>query len=214
MATVKIGDNSSDDHAGTEDIHIKEVAPNTNYETTSPLEITKYAVGDYAHMLLKFSGLSAIAGPVTVTSAKLYLYQSSSHVAATHDIVAKLLNRNWVENQATWNIYSTGNSWSTAGGLHETDDRSSTETFTVSIGTTVDQYYEFSSAQLATDVENIINGGINNYGWHLHRGDAGNDNWHKGFVSSDGADEQRPYLEVTYEVPTDFTVHDDIRIAF
>ena len=201
MPTITIGDNTGDDFSGTEDTHISESNATTNYDTTTPIEVTKYDVGNHTHALMKFSGISNLPGALTVSGATLYFYQEDNSGGAVYNITAKKLNRNWVIDEVTWNIHSTGNNWSTGGALHETNDRSSTTTFDVSSPADNNTYHSFSSAQLASDVEDFADGTLSNYGWHLERTDAGNDNEWKKFRPEEGANTTRPYLSVTYTVP-------------
>ena len=195
MATVDIGDNTGDDFSGTEDTKLKSTEATTNYGSEGTTEVTKYEVGNHSHTIMKFSGISNLPGALNVSSSTLYLYR----VPPGHDynITAKVLNRNWVEGEATWNIYSTGNSWTTAGGLHETDDRSSTTTFDI-LSDDDTAYIDFSSAQLAADVEDFADGSLSNYGWHIARTGVGEDGEYQTYVTSDGDDGKRPYLSVTY----------------
>jgi len=111
----------------------------------------------------------------------------------------KRILRNWSESQSTWNIYSTGNNWTTAGGTSDGNDRSSTTTATKQIFNSDNgNYVQFTSAQLAADVQDMINTPANNFGWHIERTDGSNDATYMGYTSSEGTDGQRPYLSVTY----------------
>ena len=198
MPIVTIGDNTGDDFSGTEDARLRESDPTTNYET-SILEVGKYASGNYVHLLIAFSGISNLPGSLSVSSATLYLNQSGSSGdgLSTFNITAKKLNRNWVESETTWNIWSTGNNWTTAGALHETDDRSLTTTFDIEATYNL-EYKLFSSAQLASDVEDFADGTLSNYGWHLEQSDAGENLGYKFFSNSESGSDVKPYLSVTY----------------
>lgn len=196
MTTVVISDNAGADFSGTDDCQIKSGAATTNYGSDGTMEVTKWAVGDHLHSLLKFTGLSNITGPVTVSSATLELYLSSGD-PGTHTISMYRLLRNWVESQATWNIFSTSNNWGTAGGLNATD-RSSTLTASASVNNT-SEYKSFTSAQLAQDVQDFINGVNPNYGWHFERTGGGDDNQGRIFHTSESvSDTSRPKLTVVY----------------
>jgi hypothetical protein len=201
MPTETIGDRGTDTYAGSVDVKLRGLNPTTNY-ASAELGIFKYATGpDHEHTLVKFTGLSSISGPVTVSAATLYLYfytGEGSGNNTTHE--ARRLLRDWVENQATWNIFSTGNSWATAGGLSDGNDRvaavSGSNTFA---GNAAAGYQAFTGAGLATDVEGWINGTFPNYGWHLERQGTGNDARYRYFRSSEYTTaSQRPYLEITY----------------
>ena len=66
----------------------------------------------------------------------------------------KRLLRNWSETTSTWNNYSTGNAWTTAGARSDGNDRSATVTATLTMSAAL-AYKTISSAQLATDVQNF-----------------------------------------------------------
>ena len=198
MPTVKIGDNTGDDYSGTIDTRIVSSAATTNYGSGSSFQVNKWGSGNWTHGLVSFTGLSNISPTVTVSAATVYLYLSSTAGTNTQTMSFKRLLQNWVELQSTWNIYSTGNNWGTAGATNVTD-RSSTDSGGMSVDGTTGVYKSMSSAQLAQDVADFINGVYSNYGWHIERTDGSNDSTTRTFISKDGNNAQRPYLSVTYE---------------
>lgn len=191
MATETIGRNSTDTYTGCEDTQIRQGAPTTNSGSGTQLEVTKYAVGDHNHTLIKFSGLSNLAG-VTVSAATLY-FRVESGGGLPNTASARALLRAWVESEATWNNYSTGNAWTTGGGLSDGNDRSSSVSGSVSV-TGASAYF---GIDVTADVQAIVAGG-NNYGWHLERTDGQDDTDYIVVNSSEDSDGRRPYLEVTY----------------
>jgi len=204
VATVTIGGNSGDDHSGTEDCFLKQADSSSSYDTGTSFEVTKYGANDHSHGAVKFSGIDSLPDSLAVSSATLYLYQEANGGVGAYNVVAKKFERDWVIGETSWDYWKTtgGNqSWTTGGALHETDDRSSTTTFDVSVDM-VNESKSFSTAQLATDVEDMADGGHGNYGWHLERGDSGEDTDWKRFTSIEGSDGNRPYLSVTYTEPS------------
>ena len=197
MTTTIIGDNSGNDFSGTIDTDIEWVNPTTNHGADSSFGINKYAAGNHTHALLAFTGLSNIDSGQDVSSATLAVYQESGSSGVSHDVNLYRLLRNWVEGETTWNIYSTGNNWGTAGGLNATD-RSATLTAVLVLSVAMDEYKSISSAQLAADVEGFIDGTYSNYGWHLSRDGAGEDSKYKEMDSSEGTDGEMPYLTVVH----------------
>jgi hypothetical protein len=200
MPTVTIGDNtggSANTHAGTIDTQLKSDSPTTNYGGDATFEVHKYAVGNHAHGLIAFPGLSNITGPVVVTAASLWLYMLSGAVDSAVMTFRRLL-RNWVEAQATWNIYATASNWGTAGGLNNTTDRSVSSGTLTQGNASFGGYYEMvGDAQFRQDVQDFINGSVNNYGWHIERTDGADDTGFRTFASSEGTNGTRPYLSVT-----------------
>lgn len=199
MTIVVIGDNTGNDAAGTEDTELTEGAPTTNSQADALYEISTFGSGDRRFALIRFD-LSGLSGPVTVNSVTLR-FNGEGGSATPKTMQLKRVIRNWVESQATWNVFSTGNSWSTGGGLHESNDRSSTvsasEPTTNSTGAGFE--YEFTHANLASDVEGFINGDFTNNGWHIgldNETGGGGQSWV--LTSSKGSDGSRPELEIDY----------------
>jgi len=100
------------------DTFIYSVSPTTNFGTDTVLNVTTSA--NPLHTLIKCPNFSWIPNR-EVTSFYLHLYTATS--TTNSDISIYKLLRNWVENQATWNVYSTGNSWTTAGGTSDGNDK-------------------------------------------------------------------------------------------
>lgn len=167
MPTVVISENTTHDFTGTDDVKLKESTPTTNLEDQN-LEVTSFASGDRATSLVRFTGLSNITGPVTVSSATLSLFHTDNNGTNTVDVHRCL--RAWVAAQATWNVYSTGNSWTTAGGVGTGTDIVTTASASAAI-TGTGSYQDWTSSQLAQDVQDWINGVNTNNGWLLKRND-------------------------------------------
>lgn len=70
-------------------------------------------------MLMKFD-ISSETG-LTPNGASLQAYCYFDTTTLTDTIATYRCKRAWVENQVTWNVYSTGNAWETAGGSGAND---------------------------------------------------------------------------------------------
>jgi len=70
--------------------------------------------------LIKFN-LSDLPAEATITLATLSLYILSVAQMQTGVFNIYRCKRDWSESQSTWNIYSTGNNWQTAGGFGSND---------------------------------------------------------------------------------------------
>ena len=199
MPTLVFGDNTGDDHAGTEDTYLAADATTTNYGTNSEFDIYEYDASDKNYGLLSFSSYSNLPSSITVSSATISIYMWYATGTATHTLTYRRCLRNWVETQATHTIYSTGNNWTTGGGLSDGNDRSGTTSDTVSVNTTTDEYKTSAdTAQLRTDIENFASGTYANYGHHIERTDGTEDSEIRSFGQSDWDDGKRPYSTVTY----------------
>jgi hypothetical protein len=183
------------------DTKIMSNAATTNYGTATTLEVVDaddtYDAWKYSS-LLKFD-LSTIAAGSTVTSASLYLRQQQGTHAFTIQCYRTL--RDWVEAQATWNIYKTSNNWGTAGCRNSTSDYNSTSigssNLTVASGTDVNMTLSNSLIQTM-----LPSGSFTNNGFVLHSFTTvgGFDDVPDAiFTSSDGTTaSQRPKLTIEY----------------
>lgn len=206
MVAAVIGDNTGDDHAGTEDAHMITTPAGDNYGGCTDFRVYKFAVGNHAYGLLSFSGISNLPSTLTVSSAIINLYVEASSGAGSHTITFKRALRNWTEGTScsasgvcNFNQWATSSNWTTAGGLSDGNDRSATVSDTMTGVTTTFQYYSANdSAQIIADVEDFADGTLTNYGWHSERTDAADDSTYRFFTSSEGTDGQRPYIAVTY----------------
>ena len=93
----------------------------TNFSDQTDCFIGQAAAYDNkCRMLLKFNLTSLPAGAVIVsTKISLYLTDNVFTNARTYRVYR--VKRDWVTAQATWDIYSTGNNWQTAGGFGAND---------------------------------------------------------------------------------------------
>lgn len=154
-------------------------------------------------MLLKFD-LSSISTGNTVTAATLSLKKFSSGGTSTWAHEARRLLRDWTETGSTWNVYSGGSNWGTAGAANDTD-RSATLSASTSIAyNSADDFKDWSDTQLTTDIHNFVNGVNSNYGWIITNPTGeyqpGTPNFaYIEFRTSDyGTAGDRPKLAVTY----------------
>jgi hypothetical protein len=211
MPTVTIGGNTADDFSGSEDAQMKEALSTNNYGGTTSFQTSLWAVGDYTHALISFSGISNLPSSLTVSSVTMYLYLTGSDSGTTATITTKRLLRDWEEgtqngadrqndtpDSCCWDEYGSGNSWTTAGGTSDGNDRSSTNSGDWSVNDTTGEYKSLSTAQLAADVEDFADGTLSNYGWHEEVTAGLSNSDYREFASTEGTDGQRPYLSVTY----------------
>jgi hypothetical protein len=107
--------------------HILSNDPTVNYNLSASqngyLGEPNNASDSRRRWLIKFNGLSdgTIPSNAIVTSAILSLYLDSSLSNSTRTFRVYRQKRVWVAAQATWNSYSTGNGWQTAGGFGAND---------------------------------------------------------------------------------------------
>ena len=210
MPTATIGDNTGNTYSGTEDNTLALTLVGSDVSTINdgsgamPLLVGAHA--DYiVRVLLKFSGLSSIPRPVSVSSATLYLYGACA-LGVGVDVSAHRVLRNWIEGtqawadrnndtppSSCWLEYGNNTSWTSDGCGGDGTDRDASAAGTVTI-TPVLQYHEISGPSFAELVQGWINGDYDNYGILLTTAD----NDLVLITASEGTDGQRPYLVVEY----------------
>lgn len=188
---------SQPDETNGIDTYIKTDAPSTNYAINPYLVIGEWNGGSSNnHTLIKFD-LSTIPSSAKIISATFYLtYSGTEYSSNSRTVQAYRLKRNWVENQATWNVYSTGNSWQTAGGTGADDIEAST-IGTYSITATPSGVYSMN-LDVAL-VEEWVKGTFTNNGILL-KTDADTDDQVYYHSSSAETSTNRPKLVIEYNL--------------
>ncbi len=190
MATEIISENTTGsyvgDYTGVDDASLKSSDPNAEQGGVVAVHLDSNAT---RHFVIQFPGLSNIPDTATVSAVTLGIYSNSS---GTQQGIFRRCLRDWVELEVNWNDYKSSTSWTTAGGLSDGNDRSSTTTDTLS--SSGSGWVTINGSQLVTDVQGFIDGTYSNYGWHVESQQV----VFNSYVSSEGADGNRPYLEVTY----------------
>lgn len=117
--------------ANNKDAYLIEADPNDN-NNLAYLWLSKDGVGYRNHIVMEWTLPS---GSGIITDIKLYLYQYT-YTAFTNEGMAaeihELLEGPFIETEVTWNSYSSGNSWTNAGGLEPTS-ASATDIDTVNL---------------------------------------------------------------------------------
>lgn len=196
MPTETIGGNTADTYSGVFDNEMREGDAFANQDTVANIETSKYSAADYRNILLRFTGVSNIPSGATVTAATLYLYLNNASGAGDTISVYRVL-RNWSQTLSTWTNYTTGSTWTSGGARSVTNDVAAASVSQV-VGTSTGAYVAFTG--LASDVQGWVDGSLSNYGWMLDRTDSADDFHYRVWTATDGADGNRPYLEVTYTV--------------
>jgi hypothetical protein len=115
----------------SEDTSIAEGTATTNYGTDAYLDVRSRATNLDIRSLCEFAitwGTDIPAGAI-LTSATLslnYYAKGANDPVGRTIVAARVLRTDWVEAQATWNIYKTGSSWTTVGCGSDGNDYIST----------------------------------------------------------------------------------------
>lgn len=214
MTISTIGANTGNTYTGIEDAYMALTAPGVNYGTDPALYIHENTTQLY-HSVMKFTGLSNITGPVSVSSAILSI-KNRDALAGTVPISAFRLLVPFIVDQVNWSNRSTGVPWTSMGGRNATDADTSAAVATGTVPSTAETFFDVSGAGLNALVEGWINGTIDNYGILLVPTQAGR----VGSLAAKrlGSNEavtngNRVYLKVTYTTLTPPNVSvDDITV--
>jgi len=103
------------------DTYIESVNTTANYGANALFQAGEYNVGTQIFRgLIKFDFSSIPFGALSSSATlSLWLYFDGADNTRIHRFYRQL--RDWVELQATWNIWKTSNNWATAGGFGATD---------------------------------------------------------------------------------------------
>ena len=112
---------------GVTDAFFRSNEPDTNKSTTSAYYIGKNVGGTVTTRFVVKFDLSDIPAGATISSAVLTLTVASQAGASNTTMSVYRILQTVVITEVTWNSYSTGNSWSTAGCANTTTDRESND---------------------------------------------------------------------------------------
>ena len=193
MPTLTIQPNAA---AGM-DVFLHKHYPTNNYGAEPDLRIGERNTHvDYViRTLIKFD-LSGLPADAIISSAVLSLWCVTDKSSHARTFRVYRVKRDWVEDEATWNIYSTGNNWQTSGAAGA-NDREATDIGTRAF-TATEALNEFKAFALTP----VTKAGLDlGYGWIL-KADTESDDMYI-FDSSDQATAaQHPKLVIEYTLPS------------
>jgi len=188
------GGRPNDDFTGVVDTYIDNQNPATPYGNSVDLKLASDISG--IQEILFRPNITTIPFGATINSANLYLYIYSNTYLITRSLTAYPLKRNWVESEATWNVYSTGNSWQSAGA-GGANDRGTADAPTTSI---TNGQTGWISLDVSDSLQDYFDEVISvHYGWLLIHGGGGSGEVvliHSREYTVDTS--LRPYLEINY----------------
>ncbi len=134
----------------------------TNYDTrTGGLIGREYYNDEIARYLCKGDFSSISIDSINSISLKLYLYNNG--LTGWNELHVHRVLRNWVTDEATWNIYSTGNNWTSGGCGSSGNDFAATALGTKRIETTDENTWITISLD-ASEFLKMLDGTYNDYG--------------------------------------------------
>lgn len=193
------------------DTYIDYYAPNTNFGAVDFIEIKWHNVPGYTtsyssvipgywgrtSSLIKFD-LSSIASGSIINSANITFWVREGAAVSGKYIYMYPSLRNWSESTATWNVFSTGNNWGTAGSENSTSDYYNTAISSL-VGQGSTNIYALNPSILQ---EMIPGGSITNNGFFMKRSFESTQNDTYKYRSSEYiVSTERPKLTVVYTEP-------------
>lgn len=105
--------------SSTEDSYISNSATTTNYGTSANIIINRSIANTWHTIMRVLNYDDSIPTNAIIVACTLNIYVNSFSTATKSDtptyIQVYKVCQDWVESQVTYNIYSTGNNWNTAG---------------------------------------------------------------------------------------------------
>jgi uncharacterized protein YjiK len=176
-------------YRGTQDTKLQEDTPTTNYGNEPELEVDGF---DPFISTLLFWDVTSIPIASSIQSVDITVNVTNTS-GADYEIYE--LKRIWIENEATWNIYASGQSWDVSGA-DGTGDRGSTA-FGAIVGSSLGLTTIPLNAAGVAVVQSWINDPSSNHGFIVQ--DYINHSNKLGFSSRETSTiPERPKLTVTY----------------
>jgi len=195
---------STTDLIASADAHINSLNPTSNFNT---ILYTGYSAAPTVARAFFTFDLSSI-GSDEISAGTLKLTVKTDYASFAHTLNIFRVLRNWVETQMTWNIYSTGNSWTTAGCGSDGNDYVNTILGSGSIGASEGVNTQLSFDFNATGIT-ILNqmrtGTINNYGFMCKVDNEAQVNLYEWYYNGTATTAYKPTLTVTHAAGTPST---------
>ena len=145
--------------AGVTDCYLQAASATTNFNNDFVIGGQDTTDATVRRALLKFV-LTDIPAGSTINSATLTLTVRIDRSANARTLSVYRVRRAWIETEATWNVYSTGNSWTTAGAADTTNDREGTDVGTVTQPASPAVGSTLSITLTASKIQEMLTGGI------------------------------------------------------
>lgn len=189
----------------TEDAYIEDANPTTNTGGATILVVGETDGGAAVFRSPLQFDLSSIPAGSTINSATLTLTleaAASTYAANNRAMKVYRLLRNWVEAQVTWNVYSSGNSWATAGAANTTTDREATDIGSATILTSAADESEVAITLTASKIQEMISGGVFTNNGFLLQNDTETNDRHDFHSSETATAAKAPKLVIDYTPPS------------
>jgi uncharacterized protein YjiK len=179
-------------YSGTRDTKLLSGSPTTNYGTATSL--ANDGSPDISSLLYWDTGVIPSGSTVQSVAIQVNVIDVSSKDYELYE-----LKRTWVESQATWNVYASGQNWQTAGA-NGSQDRGSTVLGTIGAGSSLGLNTIPLNAAGVAVVQSWVNDPSTNHGFLIL--DYNNSNGLDVSSREAATLSQRPKLTVTYAAGT------------
>lgn len=187
----------------SEAVFIDESSATTNWEgVAAQLDVGEFNAGsEKRRSLIRFS-LSAIPSGSIINSVTFKINNQGTDLTDNaRTMYVNRMKRNWVENQVTWNQYSSGNNWATAGGGTNSADVELSAIGSGSVTNPPTAGY-MNITLTASAIQEWLDGTFANNGIMLSMGTENND-----MQRFDGEDAANPpQLVIDYTAPASFFI--------
>lgn len=192
---------SQPDASAGKDVRLYSIQPDSNQDGGDLAIGESSGATNILRTLIEFDLTSIPSGSsISAATLSLWLYVDAASNARSFRVYRQ--KRAWIEDEATWNVYSTGNSWQTAGGFGS-DDCEQTDmgerSMTASEANGEKQWELDGQSSDYAELEAMCGNSpaFTNYGWLMKADTESNDRY--SFRSSDyGTASERPKLVITY----------------
>ena len=134
--------------------------------TTSSWSSTEYQEATILKIKASAPALTTLIGK-TISSVIVSLYRTGGYSAEGGAVYARRVLRTAVNAQVTWDSYSTGNAWGTAGAQGAADVDLSIVLGAIGLTDTVTAMFTSSTSDMVTTVTNWVSGSYANNGMLL-----------------------------------------------
>lgn len=197
MANIVVSDNTGSTVGGTDDNELSGFSPTTQLGSGAQAYIDAWQGPDvFVTLIFRFPIPS---GSGAVSNAKLRLYMTEKGGSKTALSVYEILRTDWSESQSTYNIFKTGNNWTSGGAQGAGSDRSSSAIATANVsGISTGNYVEFTGSGLTALIQDAIDNAKSAVNMVVQFTDLSftSQNYVR-FRTSEGTDGQRPELTYT-----------------
>lgn len=189
-----------DNQGSSIDTWMRDTAPDTERSTSTTITVGESNISSQVNRGLIKWNLASIPSGSTVSSAVLSIWVAAEFSDNARTLSVYRVRRAWVENEATWNSWTTGNAWSTAGCGNTTTDREASNIGTVSIVASPAAGTKYNITLTNSKVEEWISGSFTNNGLLLQTATENADRID--YDSSESATgNEKPQLVIEYTEP-------------